>query len=453
MIFFKRKRLLLWLIKAYARKHGRTILFFFVSGLVAFVLLFLTKDFFIGRLPFIHKETIGIVGSYDVNTIPSDILLNVSSGLTEVDSKGSIIPSLASSWKIDENGKKYTFKLRKNVFFSDGEKFTSKTINYGFADVKVQTPDEYTIVFELKDEYSPFLVTVSRPIFKKGFVGVGNYKLIDLKINGSFVESLTIVSIKNKNDVISYQFYPTQESLKTAYVLGEISNASGLSDVKFKDSLLSDFKSTKVERRITSDKLVSLFYNTQDEVLSDNRVRKALTYAISDVFPMGLRNPSPFTPNSWARSESVVSEIRQDYDHSKLLLAESSASKSATLNFEIKTLPQYTDAAKIIAKSWEKLNIKVNIKVVDSIPSSFQIFLGDFNLSKDPDEYALWHSNQPSNITHYKSLRIDKLLEDGRKEVNVDDRKKTYANFEKYILDDSPASFLYLPYDFEISRL
>lgn len=452
MIFFKRKRLIIWLLKAYIKKHGKTIIFFFVAGIFVFSFLFLTKDFFIGKVPFVQKQTVGLVGSYDINSLPAEILLSVSKGLTTVDNKGNISPSLASSWKIEDNGRKYTFRLIKNVVFSDGEKFTSKSINYGFSNVSIQRPDDYTIVFRLKDNYSPFLVTVSRPIFKKGFVGIGDYKVKNINLNGSFVESLSLSSNKDKYGSISYQFYPTQASLKTAYVLGEVSEVKGLTDVKFKKSFFSSFKSTKVTRTIDNTKLVSLFYNTKDGTLSDNRVRKALTYALPDSFPMGLRNSSPFPPDSWAKAESAVSEIRQDYNHSKLLLSESSASDGAKLSFEIKTLPQYEDAAKIIVGSWKKLDVNATVKVVDSIPSSFQIFLGDFNLSKDPDEYPLWHTGQSSNITRYKNLRIDKLLEDGRKEVNIEERKKIYSSFEKYILDDSPASFLYLPYSFDVVR-
>jgi len=188
-------------------------------------------------------------------------------------------------------------------------------------------------------------------------------------------------------------------------------------------------------------------------VLSDNKIRKALTYALPDTFDLGLRNSSPFPPNSWARSESLVTPITQNYNHARLLLSESSASSAASLSFEIKTLPQYEDSAKAISEAWKELNVKTTISVVDSIPTSFQIFLGDFNLSKDPDEYPLWHSRQTSNITKYRNLRIDKLLEDGRKEINTNERKAIYANFEKYILDDAPASFLYLPYNYEVTRL
>ena len=39
-----------------------------------------------------------------------------------------------------------------------------------------------------------------------------------------------------------------------------------------------------------------------------------------------------------------------------------------------------------------------------------------------------------------------------RKTIDINERKEIYADFQKYLLDDAPASFLYLPYTYEISR-
>ena len=87
-----------------------------------------------------------------------------------------------------------------------------------------------------------------------------------------------------------------------------------------------------------------------------------------------------------------------------------------------------------------------------SVPVNYQIFLGYFNVPSDPDQYTLWHSDQPTNITNYKNLRIDQLLEDGRRTLDTQKRIKIYADFQKYLLDDQPASFLYFPYEYKIVR-
>lgn len=62
-------------------------------------------------------------------------------------------------------------------------------------------------------------------------------------------------------------------------------------------------------------------------------------------------------------------------------------------------------------------------------------------MPKDPDQYILWHSDQVNNIVRYKNLRIDKLLEDGRSVTNINERKEIYSDFQKYLMDDLPASF------------
>ena len=158
-----------------------------------------------------------------------------------------------------------------------------------------------------------------------------------------------------------------------------------------------------------------------------------------------------FSEDSWG-AEHVSVIPKQDIDRAKELLSESSATESAVLKIQLKTLPQYRDVAEDVKKSWEKIGVEVILDETESVPTIFQAFLGEFFVPKDPDQYMLWHSQQPSNITGYKNLRIDKLLEDGRKIVDINERKKIYADFQKYILDDSPASFLFFPYVYEVER-
>ena len=149
-------------------------------------------------------------------------------------------------------------------------------------------------------------------------------------------------------------------------------------------------------------------------------------------------------------------EKNQDYAHAKLLLdaATESASASALPKLRMKVLSRYMPVAKEIAASWKNVGVSVELEEVQAIPTAFQMYLGDFNVPRDPDQYTLWHSSQPptTNITNYADLRIDKLLEDGRKTTNSQERKDIYKDFQKYLLDDSPASFLYFPYQYTIER-
>jgi peptide/nickel transport system substrate-binding protein len=452
MIFFKRRRLILWLLKAYFRKWRRTILISFGLGLIVFFLLRFVVNYFVPLMPFTQEQTVGIVGAYSVDNLPAVILSKVSRGLVCAGPDDLPKPDLAKSWEIKNGGKTYVFHLKDNVFFSDGTRLTSDQIQYNFADVNVQRPDSQTIIFNLKSIYSPFLLTVSRPIFKNGFVGIGDYRVSALNLNGSFVQSISLVTNKGHNQEITYQFYPTEDALKTAFALGDVNEIIGVRSLDFNGKSLADFKHVSISESTNYSQLVTIFYNTQDKDLSDKRLREALAYAMPDAFSSGQRNDGPFPPNSWV-SEEGLTTYNQDFEHAKLLLGESiSSSQSSALTLELKALPEYKQLADQIKTEWGKIGIKTNVRIVDSFPKNFQVFLGEFNVSKDPDQYTLWHSTQPNNITHYVNLRIDQLLEDGRQTVDISDRQKIYSDFQKYLLDDPPATFLYFPYEYTIIR-
>jgi peptide/nickel transport system substrate-binding protein len=71
----------------------------------------------------------------------------------------------------------------------------------------------------------------------------------------------------------------------------------------------------------------------------------------------------------------------------------------------------------------------------------------------DPDQYSIWHSTQEAtNITHYENPRIDKLLEDGRSEIDLASRRRIYLDFQRFLVEDSPAAFLYYPATYTVSR-
>lgn len=447
-----RRRLIFWLIKAYIKKWSKLILAFFFLGLITFFALQTIIQILPSAFPFLQKESIGMVGSYTVNDLPSTIFYKLSYGLTSVSEDGLIKPGVAASWKIDEDGRVYTFFLRHDISFSDGTPLTSKYIDYGFSDVSVAKPDDYTIVFKLKDNYAPFLTTVSRPIFKKRFVGLGSYKIKYIKLNGEFVADIDLVPVNPQDKILRYHFFPTEDAVKTAFVLGEVSRIYGIHDLKFENTSLAKFKNVSLEKSLNSHQLVTLFFNTKDKILSEKKVREALSYAIPDTFLDGKRNFGPYPQDFWVTYER--SDFRlEDLIHAKTILSQSqSASASSKVYFTLKTLPQYKDAAEVISQNFKKIDIYTKIEIVDSIPSSFQFFLGDFSPSKDPDQYMLWHSNQPNNITGYSNLRIDKLLEDGRKTINQNERKKIYADFQKYFFDDPPALFLYSPYVYDVVR-
>lgn len=91
------------------------------------------------------------------------------------DEQGTITPWLAKSWDISPDGKTYTFHLRDDVTFSDGEKFNARAVQVNLEhmrDPATKSPlaaayiapyvdgrivDEYTFEARLREPYSPFL--------------------------------------------------------------------------------------------------------------------------------------------------------------------------------------------------------------------------------------------------------------------------------------------------------
>jgi len=128
-----------------------------------------------------------------------------------------IKPLLAESWEISEDGKTYTFKLRKDVKFHDGEPFNAEAVKKNIDAVqqnaqihswiKLSTKivscdviDEYTIKLVLSESYYPTLdeISMTRPYvfispndFKnggtkggvKGYHGTGPYVLKGHKVD------------------------------------------------------------------------------------------------------------------------------------------------------------------------------------------------------------------------------------------------------------------------------
>lgn len=107
-----------------------------------------------------------------------DIIANIYEGLVKFKPGTSeVVPCLAESWTVSDDGLVYTFKLRQGVKFTDGTPFNAEAAKYNIetqlgknvtpkmayaplvygAVDKVETPDEYTLKITLKEPQTPFL--------------------------------------------------------------------------------------------------------------------------------------------------------------------------------------------------------------------------------------------------------------------------------------------------------
>jgi peptide/nickel transport system substrate-binding protein len=58
------------------------------------------------------------------------VYANVFEGLTRIGPDGSVLPALASSWDISDDGLEYTFHLREGVTFHDGTSFDAEDVKF-----------------------------------------------------------------------------------------------------------------------------------------------------------------------------------------------------------------------------------------------------------------------------------------------------------------------------------
>jgi peptide/nickel transport system substrate-binding protein len=416
-------------------------------GVVFGVLFFLSLNIFGSNIFVSQKERIGMVGRFRLDNIPDSILGFVSQGLTSINESGEIAPGIASSWENKDGGKTWVFHLSEGRTWQDGKKITSADIQINFSDVKVEKPDVKTITFKLQTPFSPFPVVLSKPVFKKGFLGTGEWKVKKVTVAGNIVEQINLSKTKEKD--MTFKFYPTEERAKLALKLGEVDK---LTDI-FNPEPFNTWKTLKVEKMVDNERFTAVFFNcAKDKKTSDKTLRQALTYAIKkDNFP-GERALGPISPNSWAYNPQVKP---YDYDplKAKDMLKDLPKDTLNNLSLNIATTPVLLSQAETIARNWRDLGISVNVQVTSGIPDNFDAFLAVLDIPKDPDQYSLWHSSQDAtNISNYKNPRIDKLLEDGRTLTNLTERKKIYLDFQRFLIEDSPAAFLYHPISYTISR-
>ncbi|MHB1004647.1 MAG: peptide ABC transporter substrate-binding protein [Chloroflexota bacterium] len=60
----------------------------------------------------------------------SSYLVNIHEGLVKLDDKLQVAPALAASWQVSPDGRTYTFKLREDARFQDGQPVTASDVKY-----------------------------------------------------------------------------------------------------------------------------------------------------------------------------------------------------------------------------------------------------------------------------------------------------------------------------------
>lgn len=451
MIFDKKTiRYYYWFLIEFIKKNFKALLLsFFLSFLFILLLISLSPLFY--RQFFINKkEVIGILGQYNFDNLPQEITEKISSGLVYINS-GQVVPLLASFWEIKDEGRRFRFHLKNDLFWNDGKEFSSYDIDFRFKDVVVKVIDKKTIDFYLKEPSAIFPFLLSKPIIRPPLVGVaGLYRVSRIKKKYDIVKELVLYPNKKGLPTLVYKFYPSESELVSAYKLGEVK------EIKvYKKSLAETFKkwkNTNAQRLIDYSQIMMLLINHQNEFLKEKEVKKALSMAIAEDFykDFGEMALGPIPPSSWAYNQSLKQNIYNEETATKII--KKNLPKNAS--FSLFTSYDHYSVATSLKEYFEKVGLPVKIKIFSyQRPKKFDFLLVSLKLESDPDQYLLWHSTQENaKFLHYKNVKVDKLLEEGRSTLFVEKRKKIYQEYQKVITDDPPGLFLYHPYVYVIKR-
>lgn len=424
---------------AYARRYKLPI---FLGTTTIFTTVFLAFKL-TTSLAKTNIVSIGYAGNYTLETVPTEILNLATQSLISIDQKGEPQPSLASHWTVSEDGKDYVVFLKDNLSWHDGSRLEAKDITLAIENVEINALNNKAIEFKLPNPISSFVQALDKPVFKtKTFYGTGEFRITQISETGKTIQKIGLTP-KDKNlPRVEIKFYQTEDQLTSAVKIGDVKYASVAQAKEFEK-----WPNLKVNKVAAQDEIVTIFYNTQDQTLGSKEFRQALNHAINKTSFDGETALSPISQNNWAYNPDVK---RYDYNVGK---AKELISKSQLQNPEVNltVVGSFENIAASIKKDWEDLGVKVKIEESKTIPADFQALLVVEKISKDPDQYGLWHSSQKkTNLTKLNNPKIDKLLEDGRVIRNQDERKAVYQDFQRFLMDEAPIALLYRPYKYQI---
>ena len=388
--------------------------------------------------------TLGYVGVYSVDSIPTEVLQLATQSLISVGKDGKPIASLASNWQVSEDGKTYVVFLKDNLVWHDNSPVLAKDISMAISNVQIQALNNKAIEFKLPNPIASFPLALDKPVFKaKSFYGTGKFRIVDINQVEGVVKKISLVSKDKALPRVDIKFYQTEQQALNALKIGEIKSLT-VSNA----NILEKWPNLELEKITDTNTVVAVFYNNQDPLLASKDLRQALSYAIQKSDFDGINAASPISLTNWAYNTNVK---RYEYNISraKELLSKSEI-KSPKIT--LTSTPDLEDLAEKIKKDWQEIGIEVSINKSKNVPDNFQALLVYEQLMPDPDQYSLWHSTQnDTNITGYKNVKVDKLLEDARNTSDEAKRIELYFDFQKFLVEDTPATFLYYPYKYKIT--
>ena len=398
-------------------------------------------------------ETLDVQLTTDSYTIP----LNCFDRLVEtdtVDGEAQIVPGLADSWDISEDGLTYTFHLHEGVTFQNGDPFTADDVVYtvnrmmdpatlakntdiyydivegatefynGEADSVsgVTAIDDLTVEFKLVTAYAPFLSCLATPggsvYNRESTEGVEDFGVNPAVCFGTGPFQVTEWELGSKVTLVANPNYFKGAPRIDGIVMYIVSDADtqrlmfeqGKVDVfnfDYAESQLQWFLDNGYADQIVSGSRAGTYYfmfNTAIEPLDNVNVRKALQMAVDrqailDAMYSGEGKVlSSFIPEGVLSHNDAAPEIPYDPEQAKAMLAEAGYPNGFDMEIAIMADSKASqDISTIIASYFGQVGVNATITTYDE--SSYYDIRRDGQL---PSYYNSWSAdfNDPDNFLY-----------------------------------------------------
>ncbi|PHQ71092.1 MAG: ABC transporter substrate-binding protein [Sneathiella sp.] len=407
-------------------------------------------------------------------------LYNIYEGLTRIGEDGSVIPSLAESWTISDDGKTYTFKLVEGAKFHDGSDFDSSDVKYTFEgnaakDSKnkqkkrftnmesIDTPDSNTVVITLKEPRPALLeqlgeataVIVDPSSAAKNAtnpVGTGPYKF-DSWTKGASVK-LSAADTYREMDTVkikkaTFRFISDGTARFAALLSGDVDVSNVPNELLSSDKLEEGF--AVVVGNTNGETILST--NNANPALSKLKVRQAIAHAINRqeiidgaMFGYGTPIGSHFAPH---HPDYVDHTMTYPYDpaKSKALLAEAGYPDGLELSLKLPPVDDYArKGGQIVASQLEKAGFKIKIENVD-----WPKWLDEVYKKKNYDLSIVSHV-EPMDIGiyarddyyfNYKNKKFNDIVAHAESAGSPAERTKYLHQAQKILAEDAVNGYLF----------
>ena len=415
------------------------------------------------------------------SSIAEITLYNIYETLTKINADGSVSPLLAESWEVSPDLKTYTFKLRKNVKFQNGEPFNASAVKFSFdraggdkstnkdkrtfAGLSAKVIDESTIVL-INSEIDPDLLFVlgqataiitepkSAATNATKPVGTGPYKL-DAWARGS---SITLgasptfrqpASIKIKR--ATFRFIPDPAAQVAAMLAGDVDAFPRITPRS-----VAQFKSNPRFQVVISGSRAKtiLAMNNTRKPLNDVRVRRAIAAAIDRKSVIqgaadGLGAPigSYYVPGAFGYIDTTGINP-YDVEKAKKLLAEAGVKTPLELTMTLPPAPYARQGGEVITAELAKIGIVVktqNVEWAQWLSGTYTNKNYDLSIISHVEPFDLNNYAKPDYYWGYQSEKFNALYEKIKTAERPADRARLLGDAQRMLAEEVPSVYLYQP--------